>query len=119
MIQHLLQRYSIRTRMLGAIAIVLLLLVGVGGTGLFGMWRVEALGDRFANVTFRDATALSGLRAAMGNVRRYEKDMVINLDMPYHELGLGSMHLEETVRITASGCELLTSGRCELRVLPN
>ena len=80
MIQNVLQRYSIRTRMLGAIAIVLLLLVGVGGTGLFGMWRVEALGDRFANETFRDTTALSGLRAAMGNVRRYEKDMVINQD---------------------------------------
>ena len=74
MIQHLLQRHSIRTRMLGAIAIVLLLLVGVGGTGLFGMWRVEALGDKFANETFRDATVLSGLRAAMGNVRGIATD---------------------------------------------
>ena len=41
MIQHLLQRYSIRTRMLGAIAIVLLLLVGVGGTGRVVEVRAE------------------------------------------------------------------------------
>lgn len=48
-----------------------------------------------------------------------QENMVINIDMPYHELGWGAAHLEETVLITATGCEVLTSGRTELQVVPS
>lgn len=35
------------------------------------------------------------------------EDMVINVDMPHTEIGWGSVHMEDTVRITATGCERL------------
>ena len=47
----------------------------------------------------------------------FHENMTVNIDMPYHELGWGSMHLEDTVRITKDGFEPLTSLRTELRVL--
>jgi Xaa-Pro aminopeptidase len=46
-----------------------------------------------------------------------EKNMVINVDMPHIELGWGSVHVEDTVRITADGCEPLTSMDLELIVI--
>jgi len=38
-----------------------------------------------------------------------EEGMVLNIDMPFTEIGWGSVHLEDTVRITADGFESLTS----------
>lgn len=42
-------------------------------------------------------------------------DMVVNIDMPHTEIGWGSMHLEDTVRITPDGFEALTSLDLSLR----
>ena len=44
-----------------------------------------------------------------------EENMVINVDMPHTEIGWGSVHIEDTVRITASGCELLTTADLSIR----
>lgn len=38
-----------------------------------------------------------------------EPDMVLNVDMPFTEIGWGSVHVEDTVRITTSGFEPLTT----------
>ncbi len=38
-----------------------------------------------------------------------EAGMVINVDMPFTEIGWGSVHIEDTVHITATGYESLTS----------
>lgn len=46
-----------------------------------------------------------------------EEDMVLNFDMPYQEYGWGSMHIEDTLRVTKNGFEPLTSLNTELRVL--
>ncbi len=43
-----------------------------------------------------------------------EAGMVINVDMPHIEIGWGAIHLEDTVRITAEGCEPLTSMQTDL-----
>ena len=48
----------------------------------------------------------------------FQENMVINVDLPYHELGWGGMHLEDMVRITKGGCEPLTSMDTKLRVIP-
>ena len=47
-----------------------------------------------------------------------EENMVINVDLPYHELGFGGMHLEDMVRVTKDGCEPFTSMQTELIVIP-
>ena len=46
-----------------------------------------------------------------------KENMVINIDMPYFELGWGTLHLEDTIKVTNDGFELFTSNKSELRVL--
>lgn len=47
-----------------------------------------------------------------------EPGMVINVDMPYTEIGWGSLHLEDTVLITVDGHEPLTTAGLDLRCVP-
>ena len=47
-----------------------------------------------------------------------EPGMVINVDMPYTEIGWGSLHLEDTVLITADGHERLTTAGLDLSCVP-
>ncbi|HEX6362784.1 MAG TPA: MCP four helix bundle domain-containing protein, partial [Albitalea sp.] len=79
---HLLRRFTIRTRMLGAIAMVMALLCGVGGAGLLGLSHVAAIGQRFVDETHGDTVTLAELRNALADLRRHEKDMVINYEKP-------------------------------------
>ena len=44
--------------------------------------------------------------------------MVFTVDLPYHEIGWGSMHLEDMMRVTEDGCEPMTSYDTRLRVCP-
>jgi len=74
--------FSIRTRMIGAICIVLGLLALVGAAGLFGLLRLQSLSSEFMATSFADTGALSALHTAIGDVRRFEKDMVINYEKP-------------------------------------
>jgi Xaa-Pro aminopeptidase len=46
-----------------------------------------------------------------------EPGMVVNVDMPYTEIGWGSVHIEDTVVIRADGCEPLTSLDLAMRVV--
>ena len=43
--------------------------------------------------------------------------MVVNVDMPHTEIGWGSVHMEDTVLITADGCERLGTADFSLRVV--
>jgi len=79
-VNNLMRRFTIRTRMIGAIAIVLALLTMVGGAGLFGLNRVQSLGDQFTAVTFADSNELAELGSVLGTLRRHEKDMVIGYE---------------------------------------
>jgi len=62
-----LQNFTIRTRMLGAIALVLALLVLLGTAGTLGLGQVNTIGDRFVEHVHADTVALAELRTAMGN----------------------------------------------------
>jgi Xaa-Pro dipeptidase len=44
-----------------------------------------------------------------------EKGMVLNIEAPYYELGFGGLQLEETVLVTATGTECLTT--CDRQML--
>jgi Xaa-Pro dipeptidase len=48
----------------------------------------------------------------------FEENMVFTLDMPYHEFGWGTTHVEDMMIVRADGCEPITSMRTGLRVKP-
>jgi len=77
-IQALLRGFTIRLRMIGAIAMVLALLATVGATGLWGMFRAKAQGRELVEHTLTGLGALNVLTKATGDLRRYEKDIAIN-----------------------------------------
>lgn len=48
----------------------------------------------------------------------FEENMVFTLDMPYHEFGWGTTHVEDMMIVRANGCEPITSMDTALRVKP-
>lgn len=46
-----------------------------------------------------------------------QKGMVVNVDMPHTEIGWGSVHMEDTVVITADGCERLATADFSMRII--
>ena len=44
--------------------------------------------------------------------------MVFTLDMPYHEIGWGTTHVEDMMLVTATGAVPLSSGNMALRIQP-
>ncbi|MEY2687852.1 MAG: hypothetical protein RL375_2050 [Pseudomonadota bacterium] len=81
-IQDLLRGFTIRHRMLGAIVMVMGLLGLVGAVGLLGMQQARKHTDQFMSNPFAEAEHLVRMSAAMGNMRRYEKDLIINYEKP-------------------------------------
>jgi Xaa-Pro aminopeptidase len=51
----------------------------------------------------------AGLPGSAGADVVLEQGMVVNVEMPYYELGVGGLQIEETLLITAGGYESLTS----------
>jgi methyl-accepting chemotaxis protein len=96
-LQSLMRLFSIRQRMLGAIGVVLALLLIVGGAGLWGMQRMSHLGTEFVDHAFQETVALSKLRVALGDMSRYEKDMVIHYESP-EQLSLSNMRWERAIK---------------------
>jgi Xaa-Pro aminopeptidase len=47
-----------------------------------------------------------------------EPGVVLNVDLPYVEIGWGAVHLEDTLLVTADGCEPLTSMQMDVLVVP-
>ena len=76
----LMRRFTIRTRMIGAIAVVLCLLALVGGAGLFGMYRIQSLSSDFIETSSTRSDTLATLRNGMSSMRLHEKDMIINYE---------------------------------------
>ena len=48
----------------------------------------------------------------------FEENMVFTLDMPYHEIGWGTTHVEDMMLVTATGAVPLSSGNMALRIRP-
>ncbi len=78
----LMRQFSIRTRMIGAIGIVLALLMVVGSVGLFGMQSMRGQTQEFLEKSATRGQRVGALHGAMGEIRRYEKDMIINYEKP-------------------------------------
>jgi methyl-accepting chemotaxis protein len=72
--------FTIRTRMLGAIAMVLGMFALVGLAGLVGGQQLKSLNTDFMEHAVKELTQLSQIRTALADVRLLEKDMVINYE---------------------------------------
>jgi methyl-accepting chemotaxis protein len=78
----LMRRYTIRTRMMGAIAMVLGLLGLLGAAGMVGMARINAVSEAFVNTSFSKVSLMAELRSQMGAIRQHEKDAIIQYESP-------------------------------------
>ena len=76
----MMRRFSIRMRMLGAIGVVLALLGLVGSAGLYGMFQLLHVNDEFVDHSYAEVQSLGQLQQGLGNLRRYERDMIIYYD---------------------------------------
>jgi methyl-accepting chemotaxis protein len=77
---HLMRQFTIRTRMIGAITVVLALLVLVGGAGTYGLVRLQTQNEAFVNTAFESVRSLSALKSSLGQARRAEAEMVIQYE---------------------------------------
>jgi methyl-accepting chemotaxis protein len=79
----LMRMFTIRFRMLGAIAVVLALLGMLGGVGMWGMLHIQGLSQDFIDKAFADAGHLSSLEFELGKVRLDEKEMIIQYEKAF------------------------------------
>jgi methyl-accepting chemotaxis protein len=72
------RRFTIRTRMYCAIAIVLVLLLMVGGVGLYGLLHNENANEAYRQASFSEVSELSSMRETIGHMRQHEKNMLLD-----------------------------------------
>ncbi len=108
--QALMRQFSIRTRMVGAIAIVLVLLGMVGSAGLWGMWRLHQSSEGFVQHTFAEMNALSRLKVALLDLGRHERDMVIAYEAPEDAKCAQAAWLDARTRAESEMAVLLKGG---------
>ena len=72
--------FSIRLRMIGAIAVVLCLMALVGGLGAWSLQRLQTLGEQFADRAFAESGVTAELRVSLGELRWMERDMIIQYE---------------------------------------
>ncbi|MDC8772829.1 methyl-accepting chemotaxis protein [Roseateles albus] len=74
-----LQNFTVRARLYALAVFAMLMLATVAGAGLYSLHQARASFVHFADDDNAALNVISGIRASVGNLRRYEKDMVINL----------------------------------------
>ncbi len=74
------RRFTIRTRMLGTVALVALALLAVGGVGLGAQLHARSVSAAFVAEEFAAMTQIAQLRALMSTLRLHEKDMIIQYE---------------------------------------
>ena len=77
---NLMRGFSIRVRMVGAIAAVLTMFAVVGGVGLVGGLRINSLNEVFAQQSVRSLDTVGQMRQQLAQVRLLEKQMVIDYE---------------------------------------
>jgi methyl-accepting chemotaxis protein len=95
----LLRGFSIKTRMRGAIAMVLGMFTLVGVVGVLGGARIQSLNADFMDHSLNETETVSALRQHMAQVRLLEKQMVIdyeNTDVVTRHRGLWMKQVDAT-----------------------
>ena len=71
------RRFSIRSRLVAMVVVTMLMLIAVGATGWLGMARIEAVSESVIEVQTAQLRELMSMRTALGELRRFEKDMIV------------------------------------------
>ena len=79
-LHSILRHFTIRTRMRGAIAVVLLMFALLSAATLAGGWRLHQLNEEFVDHALAESRQVAALRQSLGDIRRHEKDMVIDYE---------------------------------------
>jgi methyl-accepting chemotaxis protein len=77
---QLLRGFTIRTRMWGAVAMVLAMFVVVGTVGLAGGWKMKTLTEAVTAHSIHEIESLGLIRQHLAQVRLLEKQMVIDYE---------------------------------------
>ncbi|MDC8772830.1 methyl-accepting chemotaxis protein [Roseateles albus] len=75
-----LQDFTVRARLYALAGISVLVLLVVGLTGLYSLNEAKSAFKHFVDNDNQSLALTSKIRAEAGNLRRYEKDMALNLD---------------------------------------
>jgi methyl-accepting chemotaxis protein len=78
----LLRGFSIRTRMWGAVLMVLAMFLLVGAVGVAGGWKIKSLNEDFMVHSIHEIDAVALTRIHLAQVRLNEKQMVIDYEDP-------------------------------------
>jgi methyl-accepting chemotaxis protein len=73
----LMRRFTIQLRMYVAILIVMVLLLCVGGAGLWGLLNNEREAENYQRASFTEVKLLGDMRHALGQVRLQERNMLL------------------------------------------
>jgi methyl-accepting chemotaxis protein len=73
----LMRAFSIRFRMYSAIAVVLTLLLLVGGVGLYGLVHNQTISETYRDTHFAETGELSRMREALADMRVHEKNAIL------------------------------------------
>ena len=76
----LLRRFTIRTRMVGAVVIVLVMFAIVGATGLLGGQKLTGLNAEIMDLANGEQHRVASMRSHLASVRLHEKQMVIDYE---------------------------------------
>ena len=74
-----LRNYTIRARLFVLALLAMILMVVIGGDGLYSLAQARAQFTHYVDNEVRAIRHLADVRAGVGNLRRYEKDLLIKL----------------------------------------
>ena len=111
------RRFTIRSRMLATIGLMCAVLLLLGAVGLRGLSQMDAIGQDFVLKTHADTNALAELRTALGNVRRFEKDLLINYDSEDEQKAYKAKWDKAMTEARARAKALATSSQAERAAL--
>ncbi|GAB4569200.1 MAG: MCP four helix bundle domain-containing protein [Rhizobacter sp.] len=105
----LIRNFTIRTRMLGAVAVVAVSLLIVGGVGLLGQSYGNSVSMSFFKGEFLALQRIGDMRTAMYQLRLHEKDMLIQYESPESFAKAKNAWLKTFDDIDASGKQLIAA----------
>ncbi|MCR5867664.1 methyl-accepting chemotaxis protein [Aquincola sp. J276] len=77
---NFLNKLSIKARLTGAAVLASLALVAVSGAAVLSLQRLDRQFDTFATDSVATHAALTAFRTEFGNLRRFEKDAILQID---------------------------------------